>query len=116
MPDGNIGVFVFIGKAEAHKIACGRAQPARALDVHEKQFHRVVGVAQDGRASVERACVDLGAGEIGDKLVADKPSFERGGARSDGELGEVGNVCAVALDGTAVVACGGNAHAGFAVA
>ena len=58
----------------------------------------------------------MGAGEIGHELVANKSAFKRGGAGGDRELGEISDVCAVALNHAAIVACGGNAHGGFAVA
>ena len=82
--------------------------------MHEEEFDRVFCVTEDGGFAVERAAVDLVAGVVGDEAAAFKSAFEGGAAGGNGELGQVGGVCAAVVDDAAVGTGLADADGGFA--
>ena len=112
--DGDVGVFVFIGESDADVFAGRGFQTTRTLDVHEEEFDRVFCVTEDGGFAVERAAVDLVARVIRNEAAAFKSAFEGGAAGGNGELGQVGGVCAAVVDDAAVGTGLADVDGGFA--
>ncbi len=79
-----------------------------------KKFDRVFGVTEYRCFAVKRAAVDLVARVVGEEAASYKPAFDCRCTRSDGELGEVGGMCAAEIvDCAAVVSCLPDADKGF---
>ncbi len=68
-----------------------------------KKFDRVFGVTEYRCFAVKRAAVDLVARVVGEEAASFKPAFDCRCARSDGELGEVGGMCAAGIVDCAAV-------------
>ena len=114
--DGDVGVFVFVGKPEADVFAGRGFQTAGTLYLKEEEFDGVVGIAEYRCFAVQRAAVDFVAGVVGDETAADKTAFEGFSALGDGEGGEVGGVGAVGGDAARVLSGLADADGGFAAA